>query len=249
MKATRCTSAGGAEKPHNPISGREPKALAQKRFSGFKPELEKEVRGKSVVESEMQSQLKKLWGAWKGPTYCESPDFNYYLLLTSSSLFKSVKPTPGDITVFCLSLPALLEEKSFSDDIELKIGLFLSALINHSKAKEFEIPLEHLGVRANSLGFRNRKALIIKGAVGNSLGEEMRGGTIRLFGNCGNEAGSWMKGGRIEITGDSGAELGHRMEGGEIHVAGTIALLSHDISGGKIYNLGRLVYGGDSDGY
>jgi formylmethanofuran dehydrogenase subunit C len=78
-------------------------------------------------------------------------------------------------------------------------------------------------------------------------GSVMQGGLISVFGNVGDRVGQHMRGGTIYIEGNAGKEVGHSMEGGEIYIEGTIESLARtdghwsNPTGGTIYHQGKKV--------
>ena len=90
--------------------------------------------------------------------------------------FSRKKYTTKDIEDFSVELLKYKGKKHFE-----KTGLFLSALINSSKDKEFTILTEHLAQRINFIGYCNKKIVNVKGNVGNYVGLSNKG-TISVKG-------------------------------------------------------------------
>ena len=140
-----------------------------------------------------------------------------------------------------------------------KTGLFLSALINSSKDKEFTILTEHLDKRINLIGYCNKKIVNVKGNAGDIVGW-WNEGTISVEGNSGNSVG-FCNEGTISVKGDAGDYVGSGNEGtisvegdagnnvgsgnkGTISVEGKIKLLSKEANyyrTSKIYEKGKLI--------
>jgi formylmethanofuran dehydrogenase subunit C len=157
------------------------------------------------------------------------------------------------------------EMKHQADSVEAgeffqKAGLFMSALMECSSHKDFELPLHHFDGNIRSMGFYNTKNLILNGGVDSYTGEKMQGGSIILNGdadqivgthmedglitvngNVGGGLGFGMDGGKIVVNGNAGNNVGEGMEGGEIHINGDYESLG-EINGGKIFQNGNLIY-------
>lgn len=223
---------------------------AQKRFEGFKSETEKASHKPVVKDNPVQAALKKAWNAWKFPK--ESGSFEaksyYNLLVNNTSILQALAITAKDVAAFSIYLSGL---KAEDNDLEFgsKAGIFLSAIIHLSPEKKFNLYLTAMDSHPRFLGYRNSKIILVKGDVGESLGEEMSSGMITVEGNCSHFLGAGMSGGKIHIKGNSGDTTGLSMEGGEIHVDGWISGFEDNIIGGRIYQGGALlVEGDDSDG-
>lgn len=245
MKATRYTLTGGAEKPQDSISGREPKALAQKRFSGFKPEPEKPVREAQVKDDKVQIAFRKLWNAWKGPDGM-GDDSEYYSVIRKSSFLKTIDYAAADVDKFCVMLSSLPNNNDIYR-FSSKAGLFLSALISRCKDKEITLTTSGLDFPLHKIGFRNRKKITVLGDAGDCVGEEMNGGTIIVQGSCGGNAGRMMVCGVIRIARNAGANTGAVMDDGEIHVGGKCGGIGDVIFGGAIFEKGQLIHEGERD--
>lgn len=122
-------------------------------------------------------------------------------------------------------------------------GLFLSALINKCEDGEYEILTNHLDLELDLIGTENSKKIIVKGNVGDNLGENMKSGKIIVEGDAGFGVASSMKSGTIHITGNSGMVLGFFIKQGEIFVDGEMNEFSDEWNGGRLYHKGVLVRG------
>ena len=168
--------------------------------------------------------------------------------------FSRKKYTAKDIEEFSLELKKYEQRRYFE-----KTGLFLSALINSSKDKEFTILTEHLDKRINLIGYCNKKIVNVKGNAGDIVGW-WNEGTISVEGNSGNSVG-FCNEGTISVKGDAGDYVGSGNEGtisvegdagnnvgsgnkGTISVEGKIKLLSKEANyyrTSKIYEKGKLI--------
>jgi hypothetical protein len=220
-------------------------------FRRYNPEARKEIIIHKVKENETLKQLRVALSKFR-TIVAYGSDY-----LRAVSLVQRIKCSSNDVTSFSISLAEFQDEKSFSN----RAGLFLSALINESKAKNFTIITEHLEQRINLLGFNNRKNIIIQGDAGNWVGSGMKAGTITVQGNTedwvgahmedgtillqGNTedwAGIQMEGGTITVQGNVRYNTGESMEGGTIYIEGKYGSLSYyDIKGGNIYHKRKLI--------
>lgn len=101
-----------------------------------------------------------------------------------------------------------------------KAGLFISALINHSRQPHFVLEPSGIGQPLDYIGFRNDKNLVVIGNAGGRLGWEMSGGSIYVDGDAGHEAGGRMTDGTVWVQGDAGERAGCGQAGGLLHVRG-----------------------------
>lgn len=153
--------------------------------------------------------------------------------------------TPKEIEQFSLLLVNYQDVNNFQQ----LAGLYLSALINRSRAKQLTIYTKQLTKPIDDLGYLNRgKQITVKGDVGISLGILMKRGEIHVYGDAGPLAGMLLEGGKIYIHGDAYSEVGAVMRNGEIHIDGDIIrpnpdsdLINKMISKGKVYHKGKLI--------
>ncbi len=168
-----------------------------------------------------------------------------------------------DITAFSQVLDEYTTHESFQEIT----GYFLTKIImKHYKReqtqREYILVLNETGSYFPYLGCSlDGPNIVVLGNVGRELGKVMKSGSIRVIGNAkglvgyemtggsifiegdaGDYVGTTMMGGRIEIKKNTGIDLGINMRNGEIHVDGTIKSVGRNISGGKIYNQGKLYY-------
>ncbi len=83
-------------------------------------------------------------------------------------------------------------------------GIFISALINTSKEKDFEIFTAHLSEEISHLGVHNKKNLTIMGDAGDFTGDNQERGRIIVKGSVGSNLGSHSKNGEIYVDGSIG---------------------------------------------
>ncbi len=122
--------------------------------------------------------------------------------------------TSKDIQDFSIELVKYQDRKHFENT-----GLFLSALINHSRRKKFVIVTELLDKTIDFIGYANTKDVDVKGNAGYYAGY-WNEGTVSVGGNAGYCAGYWNE--------------------GKIKVNGKISSLS-DYASGEIYESGRRI--------
>lgn len=170
----------------------------------------------------------------------EMPKFSSSALTIASTLYESglrqirgIKFAPGHIEEFCafmgLSKTAVFEQSA-------PLGLFISALINASKERRFELNLHNYPNSFHFLGFRleKDKHLSVRGDLGHFTGAGLRGGYFKVTGSTGSWCGADMIGGRIKVTGDAHSKIGEQMKGGQIQVCGRIQEIAKYRTGGDI---------------
>ncbi|MFH0860811.1 MAG: hypothetical protein V1921_06385 [Candidatus Altiarchaeota archaeon] len=108
------------------------------------------------------------------------------------------------------TLDTLIEKHSMSAGFIKRAGLFISALIEGSTHRKFDLevhqPLDYIGYH-----LRGGKEITLKGDVGKGLGFGMGGieaSSITLDGNAGFGVGGWMCSGKIHVKGDAGNSVG-----------------------------------------
>ena len=126
-----------------------------------------------------------------------------------AKLVRGKNYTSEDVTQFVLGLNPESRDRYF----DLKLGLFLSALINEGKDSDYM--LYFLGERAPmgcwgaDIGYKNTKNIFIRGNVGSGLGRRMISGKIEVDGDCLVCAGLEMSGGKIIVRGHGGEAVGN----------------------------------------
>ena len=186
-------------------------------FGGYKPEGERTVD--RVVAKENRT-LKRLRGVFRrfsrlAREYGDQFDEIYwYTHNPLDRMVRGIDYSAKDVMNLSLALSEFREEKNFGS----YAGLFISTLVNNSPEQEFTIITEHL-VPIHFLGFKNRKAITIRGDVGLAVGYEMKGGTIT-------------------VTGNAGAQIGAGMESGTIHLEGSFDAVPNPQGTGSIYHKG-----------
>ncbi len=170
----------------------------------------------------------------------ELPKFLAATLAYASTIYESslrrirtIEYTPDDIEELC-AVTGLSREAKFEQSGPM--GLYISALINGSKAGRFELNLHRQFTKLHFLGFRLEagKHLTVHGDPGHFTGAGLQGGTLKVNGSTGSWCGAEMSGGLIRITGDALSKTGERMEGGQIRVDGRIQQIAKTRFGGKI---------------
>jgi formylmethanofuran dehydrogenase subunit C len=180
------------------------------KFGKYRPEEEKAVRKVEVVEDET---LKTLIAAWKAYPFAPVAGKTYEHALET---VKPLEYSASDVESFSIMLAEFQNEKDFT----IRAGLFLSALINQGKDRDYVIRTAHLEVPLDYICYQNTKNITVKGDAGDWCGGDMKGGSITVNGNAGARVGGYMKDGAITVKGNSGAIAGERMEGGSITVNG-----------------------------
>ncbi len=235
-----------------------PELAADRIFDRYKKEERHDARKTDVKEDEALIQLKEAWGKFQ---WIEDRNFsimpyphNYKAMC---KLIKNLKYSAEDVEKFSLALCEFEHEEYFGT----KAGLFLSALVNKGKDKNYVLHLNHLTKKVYGLGYQNTKHVIVNGDVDSNLGAEMKGGCITLNGNAEIFVGSgikrgkiivngnvthnlaeYMEGGKIIINGNAGFEIGNFMNGGELHLNGEYEEVKYgSVLGGKIFHKGKLI--------
>ncbi len=134
-------------------------------------------------------------------------------------MLKDLKVSSDDIRNFSIVLKKYEKQELFWWS-----GIFISALIEISPNKNFEILTKHFDSDMWYLGYKNKKNITITGNVGAFVADEMQAGILVVKGNAG------------QFT-------GFGMSGGEIHVSGKIEQIEQTCRG-KIYQGGKLIYNG-----
>ncbi|MFH0860781.1 MAG: hypothetical protein V1921_06235 [Candidatus Altiarchaeota archaeon] len=117
---------------------------------------------------------------------------------------------------------ALEAQHGDDKDYTQKAGVFLSAIMQGSTVKEFNItvvkPLDWLCYM-----LEGGKNVTINGTVGANLGDQMKDGKITVNGDAGMSVGNEAFGGRIIVNGNAGEFVGNGMAGGNVLVKGNAA--------------------------
>lgn len=148
-----------------------------------------------------------------------SIDDEYDEIYTSAlNYIRGAKYSSKDINVFSIKIKEYESEPNFVR----VVGAFISVLIDNSEENSFEVVTEHLTRKMLSLGYLNKKRLIVNGDLG------------VYTGLC-------MKQGQLIINGNTGYYLGFMACGGEIYVNGEIEKISANCKA-KIYQRGKQVW-------
>jgi formylmethanofuran dehydrogenase subunit C len=164
------------------------------------------------------------------PKKFDMPSTGEYKLSIASALLKGVNYTIKDIEELC---PIL--SQSYANETN-SIGIFISAAINKIIKETDTIVLDFAGIEVNFLGYNLPCGnLIIKGSVGDDIGNHMQSGSITIHGNAGRWTGCSMKGGSIIVEGNAGDYTGRSMHSGSITIRGNADNFTGDYSeGGEI---------------
>jgi len=184
---------------------------------------------------------------------------NYYYEGKQKEIYEKMQIpseySPSDIAHFTLTLSDYHDSSKFG-----LLGLYISKLINESRANEFVLPIP-IGETISHLGFNNDGNQIkIKGNVGHYVGMYMKDGKIIISGNAEDSSGRgleggiitiqgnsrlnpglWMRGGTLIINGDVTHDVGSGMTGGVIKLNGDYDSISEHVEGGNIYHKGKLI--------
>jgi len=165
------------------------------------------------------------------------------LVKTYENVIKNIQDIEydqDDIEDFCLELDS-------SDKIPYMItgpaGIYISALINHSRENRIELKLQDYQRTYHFLGYRlpEGKTLVLQGDMGDFIGAGLAGGHLVVEGSTRNWCGAGMTKGEILVTGHTGQKTGEWMRGGKIDVDGPIHSIGTVHYGGKIYRQGNLI--------
>ncbi len=200
-------------------------------------------------ESSAINKLMNIYKRWeeKNTAFFEDELFvDIPYLSARKMLQKNLFYTSQDITVFSSQLVQSLKE-----DESIKIGVFVSALINNhyakTKQKEAYIVItEDSDLKdVQFLCYKNNGATVhIEGDCWSDLCSHMKKGKITITGNAGYCAGTSMKGGTLTAF-SALSGLGQFMQGGTIYITGDCEKFSHLTSitheGGNIIYLGKKI--------
>jgi len=150
-----------------------------------------------------------------------------------------IEYTAQGLTLFSKGLKEFETEEFFS-----YTGLYLSAMSNNAREDEINLQVQDIGRKLNSVGYRNRKVLVIEGDIGNLGGYEMVGGRMIVAGNAASSLGKHLHGGEIMIRGNAGYWVGEGMMGGKITIVGHVG----DLLGLEMEN-GEITVHGDAGNY
>jgi len=183
-----------------------------------------------LIIEKYKEGLKKYGLYEKGKLKIKIPEYesaNYYIAKSSAP-----SEIPSErITEFSLLLGEYENNKYF----ENFTGLYLSALINKSKDKDFKIITNGLSKTIDYIGYENAKNIDVNGNAGDKVGDGMKNGEITINGNAGDEVGYYMEDGEITINGNAGYGVGDGMKDGKITINGNAGNYVGDImENGKI---------------
>jgi len=176
---------------------------ASKRFRRYKGESEKKVREVDRQKNAV-GYLKEAWERClfdldeSGLDPVDNTEACYKIALLA---IKDIEYGACDVEKFSnISICGLEKE----ENVEMKLGLFLSALINNGKDENYTIPAENKYPHESIhfIGFKNTKNINVNGSVGDFLGDSMIRGSIFVDGDAGNNVGYMMQSGKITVLGD-----------------------------------------------
>jgi hypothetical protein len=201
---------------------------ALKRFEAYKQEPQAGFRRFEAKGNDVSLAFHRAWEGLGAPAHGERHADIYDRI---SKALSTIVWTSRDVEAFCLESHALRTQ------INGRMGLFLSVLINNAHGLDFTLHLG-LGEPAKNLGYMNTKRVEVLGDVGPGCGLRMIGGGITIHGNAGDLLGAHMEGGRIIVDGSCGDKAGNHMAGGEIHVHGDCGSVG-EVERGKVFVGGK----------
>ena len=162
----------------------------------------------------------------------------------ASEIVTSFPYTVGDIEAFTLAAISSEDPDFF---LMGPLGLYLSALCNHSEERSVGFNLAGQDIRLPLLGYRMTECqtLTVQGHLGDLVGISMEGGELEVSGNVGRYLGAGMSGGTIRVEGDAGRFIAEQMVGGEIHVQGRFGGGGKP-TGGRVFHRKQMVFEGQS---
>ncbi|MEW6036367.1 MAG: hypothetical protein AB1529_07175 [Candidatus Micrarchaeota archaeon] len=207
------------------------------RFRGYRPMKEQAARSAEGKTNERLGELVDVFSSvplFLGNTRYEEI---YDSMLVS---LEGLRWSPDDVARFVLEgLPAL----GSGGEIRRRAGLFVSALVNNGSGSDYALCLDHLEWKVSMLGYRNMRALSVKGDAGAGAGYEMLEGSLKIDGCAGDFLACRMEGGVLVLNGDAGRQAAWGIIGGEVHVDGGIETLGTPGHGsGRIFHKGRMVW-------
>lgn len=204
-------------------------------FNRFQPENEIGSKKYKLEETKTLKRFKRLFKLFlevNNPPYFDTGLFQHLYPAIKDMVYSS-----KDVTDFSVTLARFQEVYNF----DVNAGTFLSALVNKCKDEEITIITEHLSTPVGYFGYKNSKNVVIKGNVGDTIGYEMEGGTIKIEGNARHNVGRDLRGGAIIIEGNAGEFVGNCMGGGEIYLNGDYCSIGKTRFGGTIYHKGKIL--------
>jgi len=221
-------------------------------FDGLNPE-EKQPRREPHVTTSVLEQLTRGFHVLANQ---RTVDESYDTLRENCKKIIPHQYTAKDVE----NLSQILNWPEELDDGDWIAGEYLSALISLAPARKFIIHTLDPPRDYANLGVDNTKILDIYGDAKGTLGNCMKSGRIRLFGNA-EEVGTAMRLGKITIEGEAtnaGMEMrggtilvrkdcheaGENMHGGKIIIKGNCKDVGEGMNGGEIYVHGFAVYVG-----
>ena len=220
------------------------------KFARYKPE-------DGTIQREMEvkkdARLERLLGAWR--RYRDiTKDIRFEFFTEDApaahsfayEMIQSGGYGQKQVAKFCIVVAHEIENKTV-----LPLEIFLSALINRSERKSFEIPL-HLFAQGSgkytgrlSVAILNMKKVVFHGDV-DYIGKMMKGGLAVINGDAHAIIGEMMEGGSIELNGNVlvtdadrfSSIIGARMSGGRIIIRGDVKIDSASIESGGTPRIG-----------
>ena len=146
-------------------------------FSHYKPEDEAEIRkSQPALVNRAVALLEKAFQQYSFGNPSKLSEMRRSLD-RAEALVKRIHCTSKDITDFSIAISQFEHRDDFSESA----GVFLSALINSCKEKEFLVVTRHLSKRLDYFGYFNCKDVTVDGDLGESVGRQ-NSGTIHMNG-------------------------------------------------------------------
>ncbi len=180
-------------------------------FSKLGPANESEVR---VAKTESNITLSKAIELWCEIKIRGKHHTNNYRRI--AKIVDGFKCDQKQLDLIIITLTQFQNEPDFS----LKAGLFISALINEGKGREYSINVTAYDKPLDCLAYRNKKKVVIEGNVGDRLAWGILRGKVTLNGSCREGVAQMARGGRVFVNGNADDVAGIEMNGGFLAIRG-----------------------------
>lgn len=208
---------------------------ARKPFGRYKKESANAVRTFEIVETKALAKIRKAWERYVKATAHETQSTE--LKCKDAAKFVSgLEYSADDVTSFSILVG---DYSDYGQLLKIRIGLFISALINEGQDEEYVIYTSSFEENSECLCSDNTKNVTVHGDAGDWFADNMKSGIVRLLGSCGF-ASAGMEGGKLMIEGDCSDEFAVNMKGGEATVLGNATKnFGYEMMGGKLTIMGN----------
>ena len=155
---------------------------------------EEPKRDAKVVQNQALKEITVAWEKFLVSEFTGNVAQEGYELALKTVSDAKLEYDAADVTSFSLTLA----KYEGYEQVGERAGIFLSALVNAGKDKEYTIYADQIQIFY--LGTYNSKDLTIIGNCGGGLATEMVGGSITVNGNC-NDIGNFIRSGQITVNG------------------------------------------------